>query len=300
MPLHHQTAALLELMAAAGGRFETQTPDEARASRAALLRPSTEHVHHVRDLDAGGVVARLYRPNDETLGLLIYLHGGGWVIGDLDSHDDVCRRLANLAQVAVLSVDYRLAPEHPFPAGLGDCVQATRWAAAHAAELGIDRERIAIGGDSAGANLATVVAQIAPVPLKFQLLVYPVTDARRGAPSYEENAEGYFLTASGMEWFVQHYLSGGHGAVDDPRVSPLLADETTLANCPPTLVITAEYDPLRDEGEWYAHALQTSGVPTTLVRWFGQIHGFFSMAGLIDDAHGAHAVAADALRRALG
>jgi acetyl esterase len=301
MPLHPQTATLLELMTAAGApALHEQTPDEARAARAALLRASTEPIHEVRDIDAGGVPARLYRPNADTgLGLLVYVHGGGWVIGDLDGHDDVCRRLANLAGVVVLSVDYRLAPEHPFPAGLGDCIQATRWAHAHALELGADPDRLAIGGDSAGANLATVVAQLAPVPLRFQLLVYPVADARRTTPSYDENAEGYFLTRDAMEWFVRHYLSGGHGSETDPRVSPLLADEATLARCPPTLVITAEYDPLRDEGEWYAHALQSCGVPTTLVRWFGQIHGFFSMAGLVDDAHGAHAVAADALRRSL-
>lgn len=301
MPLHPQTAALLDAMAAVGSPpFEDQTPQEARAARAALWRPSEEPIHEVRDLDAGGVPARLYRPGpDDGLGLLVYLHGGGWVIGDLDSHDDVCRRLANRAGVAVLSIDYRLAPEHPFPAGLGDCIQATRWAHANARDLGADPDRVMIGGDSAGANLATVVAQIAPVPLRFQLLVYPVTDARRIAPSYDENADGYFLTAAGMRWFVDHYLSGGNGTVEDPRVSPLLADESTMSRCPPTLVITAEYDPLRDEGEWYAHALLSSGVPTTLVRWFGQIHGFFSMAGLVDDAHGAHAVAADALRRAL-
>jgi acetyl esterase len=299
MALHPQTQALLGFMETLGlSSLEDSTPEQARTARPAL--PPTQEIHETRDLDAGGVPARLYRPNDDTdLGLLVYFHGGGWVIGDLNSHDDTCRSLANRAGIAVLSIDYRLAPEFPFPAPLGDCVQATRWAHAHAESLGCDPDRLAVGGDSAGGNLAAVVSQIAPVPLRFQLLVYPVTDARRTSASYTENGEGYFLTAASMGWFIDHYLSGDTGSIDDPRVSPLLSAPTSLAASPPTLVITAEFDPLRDEGEAYARALQDAGVQTSLTRYFGQIHGFFSMLSFLDDARAAHAQAAEALRIAL-
>jgi acetyl esterase len=299
MPLHPQAHVLIQALAQLGlPPLELGTPQQARAGRLAGGAPS-EHVHEVRDLDAGGVPARLYRPSAAgDLGLLVYFHGGGWVIGDLESHDNVCRSLANRSGHAVLSVDYRLAPEHPFPAALGDSIQATRWAHANAAELGCDANRIAVGGDSAGANLAAVVAQIAPIPLCHQMLIYPVTDCRRVSASYSENATGYFLTAAAMEWFVDHYLSGGQGSPDDPRVSPLLADDATLRATPPALVITAEFDPLRDEGEQYATRLAELGVATTHVRFSGMIHAFFSMPEMIDDAKVAHAVAAEALKTA--
>ena len=299
MPLHPQAHVLIQALAQLGlAPLELGTPQQARAGRLAGGAPS-EHVHEVRDLDAGGVPARLYRPSAAgDLGLLVYFHGGGWVIGDLESHDNVCRSLANRSGHAVLSVDYRLAPEHPFPAALGDSIQATRWAHANAAELGCDANRIAVGGDSAGANLAAVVAQIAPIPLCHQMLIYPVTDCRRVSASYSENATGYFLTAAAMEWFVDHYLSGGQGSPEDPRVSPLLADDATLRATPPALVITAEFDPLRDEGEQYATRLADLGVTTTHVRFSGMIHAFFSMPEMIDDAKVAHAVAAEALKTA--
>ena len=301
MPLHPQAASLLELMAAVGGKpFEQSTPAEARAARAAARREPTETVHEIRDLDAGGVPARLYRPRaDGGLGMLVFLHGGGWVIGDLDSHDNVCRALANRSGHAVLSIDYRLAPEHPFPAGLGDSINATRWAHANAASLGCDPDRLAIGGDSAGANLAAVVAQLAPAPLRYQLLVYPVADARRVTASYTDNAEGYFLTTVGMGWFIEHYLCGGAGSVHDPRVSPLLADDAALRNSPPTLVITAEFDPLRDEGDQYAARLSQLGVPTSHVRFAGMFHGFFSLGDFVDDGRAAIALAAESLKAAL-
>ena len=301
MPLHPQAASLLELMAAIGAKpFDQQTPEEARVLRAASRPPATQVVHEIRDLDAGGVPARLYRPRaEEGLGLLVYLHGGGWVIGDLESHDNVCRALADRSGHAVLSIDYRLAPEHPFPAGLGDSINATRWAHAHAAELGCDPARLAIGGDSAGANLAAVVSQLAPVPLRYQLLVYPVTDARCGTASYTENGDGYFLTAASMSWFIGHYLSGGAGSPDDPRVSPLLGDDAALRNSPPTLVITAEFDPLRDEGDQYAARLASLGVPTSHVRFGGMFHGFFSLADFVDDGRTAIALAAESLKAAL-
>jgi acetyl esterase len=300
MPLHPQAAALLEVIASLGDPpIEEQTPTQARAIRAARARAVGQPVHEVRDLDAGGVAARLYRPNDrDGLGLLVYFHGGGWVIGDLDSHDSVCRALANGSGHGVLSVDYRLAPEHPFPAPLEDALAATRWAHANATELGCRADRVAIGGDSAGANLAAVVAQLAPVPLVYQLLVYPVTDCTRAQPSYDENAEGYFLSKAGMGWFIGHYL--GDVATTDPRVSPLFAADHVLAATPPALVITAEFDPLRDEGDAYAKRLADVGVPTSHVRFGGMFHGFFSLADFVDDGRAANALAATALGAALG
>lgn len=300
MPLHPQTATILATLEQLGApAIESQEASVARAGFAAMVMPSSEIVHEVRDLDADGVRIRLYRPNDRRdLGVLVYYHGGGWVVGDLDSHDDVCRKLANQMGHAVVSVDYRLAPEHPFPAPLTDSVNAVRWVHANASSLGIDPQRIAVGGDSAGGNLAAVVAQLQPVPLRHQMLIYPVTDARRGSQSYRDNANGYRLTAAAMKWFCDHYLSGQQGSESDPRVSPLCADDAILSTTPPALVITAEYDPLRDEGEDYARRLIDNGVPCTLTRYYGQIHGFFSMSGLCDDGGQAIAQAAFAVKQA--
>ena len=302
MPLHPQAQSLLALMASIGDPpIEQSTPDQARAARRARLRPPTAPMHEIRDLDADGVPVRLYRPNDEEgLGLLVYLHGGGWVIGDLDSHDNVCRALANGSGHAVLSVDYRLAPEHPFPAPLEDAVTALRWAHANAQDLGCRADRLAIGGDSAGGNLAAVVAQLAPVPLVHQMLIYPITDCTRSFASYDQNATGYFLTKDGMGWFIDHYLSGGSGRVDDPRVSPLFASDAVVSATPPALVVTAEFDPLRDEGDAYAERLAALGVATSHVRFGGMFHGFFSLADFLDDAKGANALAAAAVGAALG
>lgn len=302
MPLHPQAASLLELMAAIGDPpLEESTPEQARAVRKARQRPVTEPIHHTRDLDAHGVPVRLYRPSDaDGLGLLVWFHGGGWVIGDPDSHDQVCRIVANQSGHAVLSVDYRLAPEHPFPAGLEDAVAATRWAQANAEALGCRADRLAVGGDSAGGNLAAVVAQLAPVPLVYQVLVYPVTDATRTLPSYAENATGYFLTAEGMRWFVHHYLSGTQGSTSDPRVSPLHAPDDVLAATPPALVVTAEFDPLRDDGDEYARRLAALGVPTSHVRFGGMIHGFFSLADFLDDGRAANALVAASVAAVFG
>jgi len=301
MPLHPQAVTLLDMLATFGDPpISESTPEEARAVRKSRQREATEAIHERRDLDAGGVLARLYRPSDAPdLGLLVYFHGGGWVIGDLDSHDNVCRALANGSGHAVLSIDYRLAPEHPFPAPLEDAIIATRWAYANAAALGCRPDRLAIGGDSAGANLAAVVAQLAPVPLVHQLLVYPVTDCTRSHPSYTENADGPFLTRDGMGWFIDHYLSGGLGTPSDPRVSPLFASDTALQSTPTALVITAEFDPLRDEGDAYAARLASLGVATSHVRFSGMFHGFFSLADFLDDAKAAHALAAASVKAAL-
>jgi len=301
MALHPQTAALLLAMEQLNTpAIETQVPTVARAGMEIMTAPSAVQLHEIRDLDADGVPARLYRPNDrKDLGLLVYYHGGGWVCGSINTHDDVCRKLAQSMGHAVLSVDYRLAPEFAFPEPLNDCIVALRWAHTHASELGIDASRIAVGGDSAGGNLAAAVANLQPVPLKFQMLIYPVTDATRSSQSYQDNATGYRLTANGMKWFCDHYLSGSMGSPTDPRVSPLFADAVTLASAPPAIVITAEYDPLRDEGEQYAHRLLEAGVACSLTRYYGQIHGFFSMSHFVDDGAAAITQAATATRIAL-
>lgn len=303
MPLDPEARVLLDLVAAAGAPpFEESTPAQAREIRAALAPPVLEPCFATRDLDLGGVPGRLYHPRDpgdspadQPLGLLVYFHGGGWVIGDLESHDNVCHALCRRSGHAVLSVDYRLAPEHPFPAGLDDCLAAVEWAHEHATELGVDPSLLAVGGDSAGGNLAAVVANETTVPLRLQLLVYPVADARQGWPSYTENAEGYFLTTAAMTWFTDHYLSGPDGTRDDPRVSPLVADLDTLAAAPPAFVITAGFDPLRDEGIAYADRLLEAGVRAAHVHHPNQIHAFFSMSHLLTDARIALGAAASAL-----
>jgi acetyl esterase len=298
MSLHPQTRAVLDFMASMGNpKLEDSTPQQARDMMRAALAEG-EPVHEVRDVDAGGIPARLYHPSPEVTGLLVYFHGGGWVIGDLDTHDATCRALANRAGHAVLSVDYRLAPEHKFPAALDDCVAATAWAHANAASLRTDPERLAVGGDSAGGNLAAVVATMGVAPLRYQLLVYPVTDMHGRTPSYEANGEGYLLTKGSMEWFHGHYVDGTDTVADDPRLSPLLQSDEVLRTAPPGLVITAEFDPLRDEGEAYASRLNSLGVPTTSVRFGGQIHAFFGMPGIGDGAT-AVALAGNALRAAL-
>ena len=301
MPLHAQTAAVLEFRRQLGlPPMHELSPAQARESYRAMRVPSTIELHEIRDIEAGGVKCRLYRSSAATTApLLIYYHGGGWVIGDLDTHDDICRKLARDAHCSVIAVDYRLAPEHPAPAALDDCVAATQWIFANAKSLGIDAARIAIGGDSAGGNLAALVAMHADVKPVFQLLVYPAVDARMGQPSHKDNAHGYLLTADSMKWFLNHYLQGDEKKKFDPKVSPLLSSDEMLKKSPPTLVITAEFDPLRDEGEEYAAKLASLGVTTSMVRFNGQIHAFFSMSELLDDAAAAIALSASYLRKYL-
>ena len=301
VPPTPQAQAVLDLIDSFGDPpLEESTPAEARALRRSRIQPPTIELAEIRDVDAGGVPARLYRPSDgRELGLFVYFHGGGWVLGELDTHDHIARALAAESGDAVLSVDYRLAPEHPFPASLEDAVTTAHWVRENAAALGCDPARLAIGGDSAGANLAAVVTQRERVPFRLQVLVYPVADARAGSDSYVTQRDGPFLTADVMHWFIEHYLSGGAGARDDPRVSPLLASDEALAASPPTLVITAELDPLRDEGEAYAERLRALGVETTLTRYDGVFHGFVAFAGLIDDGRAALEQVAAALARAL-
>jgi len=302
MALHHQTAAVLEFMKQMGNPpLHELTPAEGRANYLAMRVPSTVQLPEIRDFDAGEVRCRLYRSSTtDNAPLLIYYHGGGWVIGDLDTHDDICRKLARDAKCSVVAVDYRLAPEHPAPASHEDCIAATKWIFANATSLGVDPARIAIGGDSAGGNLAAVVSMHAGVKPVFQLLVYPATDMRMGQSSHRENAQGYLLTEDSMKWFIGHYLQGDTQKRHDPLYSPLLSDEATLKKSPPTLVITAEYDPLRDEGEEYAARLAAVGVQASAVRFHGQIHAFFGMSELLDDAAAAIALSASYLRKYLG
>jgi acetyl esterase len=235
-----------------------------------------------------------------ALGLLVYYHGGGHVIGTLDTHDSACRFIATHAGVGVLSVDYRLAPEHPYPAAVDDSIAALAWASENAQALGFDPARIAVGGDSAGGNLAAVVALAAkagdaPMPA-FQLLIYPVCDYVEKRRSYETFAEGFLLTAAEMDWFRDHYLPD-RDAAHEWRASPLQAPD--LSGLPPAYVLTAGFDPLRDEGEEYARALAAAGVPTALRRHDGLLHSFVNQTSLHRGAHDAMLEAAGALRLGL-
>lgn len=308
MPVNPQVQVMLEQLAAAGGpQLHEMTPQEARNTyrMLAALSPG-EEVHQVDDrhvrTDAGDLGVRVYTPVQAVATaapLLVWFHGGGWVIGDLETADAVCRALANRSGAVVVSVDYRLAPEHPFPAAPDDAMAAVLWAVENTDLLGADPGRVAVGGDSAGGNLAAVVAQrcrdeFGPA-LAFQLLVYPVTDLTLSHPSVSANGEGYLLTRTGLEWFRACYL--GEGDPAQPWCSPLYAKD--LSGLPPALVVTAELDPLRDEGEAYAARLREAGVAVDLVRWEGQIHGFFSMLGILDDASAAIDHAGRALRSAL-
>ena len=279
--------------------FEELPPTEARALYSAGQVPSTESVHEIRDVQAGSIPCRLYRPSAKTdLGLLVFFHGGGWVIGDLNSHDGVCRSLANKSGHAVLSVDYRLAPEHKFPAAFDDCVAAVKWAFENAKSLGIDNSRMAVGGDSAGGNLAAAVALAEVVPLKFQILIYPAVDMRMESPSINENANAPILTKAVMSWFVAHYMSSDTDRTNI-NASPMLASDELLKKMPPAIVITAQYDPLRDEGEAYGKRLVENGISTTITRYNGAFHGFFNMITILDDAQSAHAQASTLLKKYL-
>jgi acetyl esterase len=309
--LHPDAQKVIDLIIASGRPpFETLTPAEARevylASRL-VLQPDPPPVAEVLELAADGpagpIPLRLYRGLGAEKGrpqpAVVFFHGGGWVIGNLDSHDQPCRALANAIPSIVVSVDYRLAPEHKFPAAVEDAVAATRWIGQHAKRLGIDPARLVVTGDSAGGNLAAVVSLEARdrggPPLAGQVLIYPATDMGMNHPSHRRHATQLPLTGAAMRWFIDHYMRGP-GDASDWRASPLRAAD--LARLPPALVITAGFDPLGDEGEAYAAALRRAGVRVEHERFEGQIHGFVSMGRLIADADHAIRRAADFLARA--
>jgi acetyl esterase len=307
--LHPQAQQVCDLIIASGRPpIETLTPAQAReallASRA-VLQPAAEDVAEARELAAAGpagpIPLRVYRgkgaePTAQQPAL-IYFHGGGWVIGDLESHDQICRALANATPLIVVAVDYRLAPEHKFPAAVEDAIAATRWIAEEAGSLGIDRQRLAVGGDSAGGNLAAVVTLDARdnggPRLAAQLLIYPATDMGMDRPSHDRHAAQLPLTRAAMQWFVGHYL-GDASEKSDWRASPLRAGR--FQGLPPALVITAGFDLLCDEGDAYAEALARAGVPVSHERFAGQIHGFLSMGRIVADSGRAIALSAQSLR----
>ncbi|RZI44733.1 alpha/beta hydrolase [Herbaspirillum sp. HC18] len=309
--LHPHARALLDFIEQRGvPATHTLTPEEARTfyrERRFFTQPDAPEVAQVRDSHAlgphGAIPLRFYRPLDtipgKLLPALVYFHGGGWTIGDLDTHDTLCRQLANGAGCVVVAVDYRMGPEHRFPKAVDDSIAALRWIHAHAGALGIDASRIAVGGDSAGGNLAAVVAidarNAGGPSIAFQLLIYPATDMRCTAPSHTSNGQGYLLTNDTIRYFHDHYIDDpAHDA--DWRASPLLHED--LSGLPPAFILTAGYDPLRDEGLMYAQRLSEAGNRTTYVCFERQIHGFITMGKVIDEANAAVQLCAAQLRNA--
>jgi acetyl esterase len=253
---------------------------------------------------AAPIPVRVYTPvasGGTALPALVFFHGGGFVIGDLETHDALCRTLANETGAKVVAVDYRLAPEHKFPAAADDCYAATKWVEANAATLGVDPNRIAVGGDSAGGNLAAVVCQTAKQKggphIVLQLLIYPVTQLRSKTESMKNFAEGYFLEKKTMDWFFDQYTTPTTDT-NDPRVSPLASND--LSGLPRAYIVTAGFDPLRDEGKAYADKLNRAGVAAVYVDYPSMIHGFFSMSGVLPQARQAITDACSALRAAFG
>ncbi|WP_431885485.1 alpha/beta hydrolase [Micromonospora wenchangensis] len=309
MSLDPQVVAYRAARAAAGiPPLYTQTLAEARAADLAAIRAGggdVEPVHEVRDTTVpgpdGDLRVRVHRPaGDGPLPTLIYFFGGGWTLGSVETADGICRRLANATGCQVVTVGYRLAPEHPFPAAVLDCHAATRWLAGHAAELGVDPDRLAVGGDSAGGNLAAAVTLLARAEggprLAGQLLVYPNTD-QRAAPRPADDQDPLLFNRHSVDWYRGHYLADPADAAD-PLASPLLADD--LSGLPPALVVTAEHDPLRDEGQRYAQRLREAGVPVRATCYPGMIHGFFAMPGVFDAGRRAQDEAAAFLREVFG
>jgi len=311
MALDPQVQAVIELVVKSGRpAYHTLSPKDARQlfleTRPAST-PTPPEIGSVRNVVAetspGAIPLRVYRPAGvpatTPLPAYVYFHGGGWVIGDLETHEVLCRQLTAASGASVISVDYRMAPEHKFPAAVDDAWAATRWVVAHAGELGLDGSRLAVGGDSAGGNLAAVLALMArdagAPAIKLQVLIYPVTDVMRETRSYDDFAEGYMLTRDSMRWFIAHYLKSKDDA-RDWRVSPLRAP--SLAGLPPALIVTAGNDPLRDEGEMYGGRLRDAGVMVDYVCYGGMIHGFVGMGKLIDTAQRAVSLIGDSLRQA--
>ncbi len=312
MTLNPGAQAVLDLIAESGRpSFEELSVAEARenyvASRKAL-QPDPIEIAEVRDFEmpgpAGPIAVRLYRGQKLEQGqaqpALVYFHGGGWVIGDLESHDTICREIAHRAGISLIAVDYRLAPEHLFPAAAEDAIAAAKWVSENAAELGVDPGRLAVGGDSAGGNLAAVAALAARddggPDIAFQLLIYPVTDFDTERRSYIERGQSPPVKRETMQWFIDLYLRG-EADKRDWRAAPLQAE--SLAGLPPAYVLTAGYDPLSDEGKAYADALTAAGTPCTFKCYDGQIHGFLNMARINPQTFEAFDEIAGALRRAL-
>jgi len=304
MALHSQVKQFLDALVEQNAPgWEGLTPEEGRQVFASLtdLFGEVEPVERIQEVDN----LRFYTPaGTGPFPAAAYFHGGGWVLGSRDTHDVLCRRLANAAQCVVVSVDYPLAPESKFPEPLEKCYEATQFISQNADKFGIDPSRIAVAGDSAGGNLAAAVAQLAiergTPALCFQLLFYPVMDHHFDTKSYREFAEGFGLTRSSMQWFWQQYL-GSDGDGQNPLASPLRKNDlgsSDLGRLPPAHVITAEYDVLRDEGEAYAAKLVDAGVPTTLKRYQGMIHGFTHLAGILDTGKESLLEAASELRKA--
>ena len=305
MALHPQCKVFLDQLASMGGKpLHEMAPVEARAMAlppelAGPERSLPSVINRTVPGPAGPIPVRVYTPTqDARLPGLVFFHGGGFVLGTLDSCDRPCRELAHLAGRVVVSVDYRLAPEYPFPAAVDDASAATKYVLDHAGEFGMDADQVAVGGESAGANLAAVTAlrlrQNGTPALTFQLLIYPQVDFADASPSMHEFAAGHFITSEMLAYFEGHYL----GSATDrrhPDASPLNAD---LRGLPPAFVLTAECDPLRDQGEAYAQRLEQAGVAVRLKRYEGMIHPFFSLAGIIDGGKEAIADAAAALREA--
>ena len=281
------------------------TPSEARANverSAPVLAGPPIPVERVEDVDLGGVPGRIYVPAGAGAHppALVWFHGGGWVVGSVNSHDGLCRRLAAAAGCAVIAVEYRLAPEHPYPSAILDAWTAMRWVAHRGADIGIDPKRLAVGGDSAGGNLAAVVALRArdiDMPVRLQVLIYPVLDSDLDTESYRANATGYGLTREAMAWYWEQYCPDPAQRAQ-PDASPLRA--ASLAGAPPALVVTCELDPLRSEGEAYARRLQAEGVGVTHEHYPGMIHGFARMFAVIDAGHRVVEQVAAAMRDTFG
>lgn len=302
--LEPEIQAALDELLSAGGPPAHELPialaRKGHETETKLFSGPGEDVGEVREVSvpgpAGEIPVRLYRPRGEgRLAAVAYFHGGGWALGSIASFDAVCRKLANESGAVVASVGYRLAPEHAFPAPLEDCTAATRWLLGAGAEVGIDPARVAVAGDSAGGNLAAGVARRLREELRFQALVYPVCDAGLSTPSYREFCEGYGLTAAGMQRYWQLYLAGEDGGA--PDASPLRA--TDLAGVPPAVVLTAECDVLRDEGEAFAAALEDAGVQVEHRRYDGTVHGFWRWLAKTQVTHRAVAEVGAALRAGL-
>jgi acetyl esterase len=311
MPLNPQVKRFLDMAAAAGApHFGNLTPNEMRRTFDTLARsmdggaaPKVDIENTTLPGPGGSLPIRIYSPGGPDRGTapgLIYFHGGGGIFGNLDTHDGLCRRLADGSGCRLISVDYRLAPEHKFPAAVEDAYAATAWIVEHAPELGLDPRRIAIGGDSAGGNLTAVVCQLARrrrgPDLALQVLLCPILDIDAGTESRRTLTEGYFLTQPMIDWITKHYLPETFDR-GDPRISPLRAAD--FGGLPPAHIHTAEFDPLRDEGQQYADRLRQAGVAVNYICHEGMIHHFYGMAGIVPYVRTAIASAAGAIRQAL-